>query len=152
MKKVLKGTVCALLVAGLVGVAYAQFAKTEDAIEYRQSVMVLIGHHFGQIAAMVQGKKPFDAKELQQNAALVETLSKLPLAAFLMDGSDKGKTHMKPAALKDKEDFKAHLEAFDTEAAKLAQVAAGGDLEAIKAQFGNVGKSCKACHDKYRSH
>jgi cytochrome c556 len=37
------------------------------------------------------------------------------------------------------------------ELAKLAAVAKGGDLSAIKTQFGAVGASCKACHDAYRS-
>jgi len=30
-------------------------------------------------------------------------------------------------------------------------VAAAGDQGAIKAQFGEVGKACKACHDDYRA-
>ena len=33
---------------------------------------------------------------------------------------------------------------------KLAEVAAGGDAAAIKAQFGELGKACKSCHDKFR--
>ena len=49
------------------------------------------------------------------------------------------------------DDFKAKLEKMQGEAAKLAEVAKGGDLAAIKAQFGETGKACKACHDKYRN-
>jgi len=37
------------------------------------------------------------------------------------------------------------------EAAKLAEVAQSGDFNAVKAQVGETGKSCKACHDKYRN-
>jgi cytochrome c556 len=32
----------------------------------------------------------------------------------------------------------------------MAKVAAGGDLTAIKGQFGKLGEACKACHDKFR--
>ncbi|GBG00842.1 hypothetical protein AZSI13_01690 [Azospira sp. I13] len=40
--------------------------------------------------------------------------------------------------------------AFNAEANKLAEVAAGGDINAIKVQFGKTGETCKSCHDKYR--
>ena len=33
---------------------------------------------------------------------------------------------------------------------KLAQVAKGGDLNAVKAQFGATGKACKSCHDDFK--
>jgi cytochrome c556 len=29
--------------------------------------------------------------------------------------------------------------------------ATGGDIAAIRAQFSNLGQSCKACHDDYKS-
>jgi cytochrome c556 len=32
----------------------------------------------------------------------------------------------------------------------MAAVAATGDAAAAKAAFGNLGKSCKGCHDGYR--
>jgi cytochrome c556 len=32
----------------------------------------------------------------------------------------------------------------------MQQVAAGGDKAAIAAQFLELGKACKACHDNYR--
>jgi cytochrome c556 len=40
--------------------------------------------------------------------------------------------------------------AFGKEANEMAKVAAGGDAAAVKAQFGKLGESCKACHDKFR--
>ncbi len=40
-------------------------------------------------------------------------------------------------------------EAFP-EAAKLAEVAGNGDLKAIGAQLGNLGRSCGGCHKPYR--
>lgn len=152
MKKVLRWSVCVLFVAGIFSVAYAQFAKPEAAIEYRQGAMVLIGHHFSRIGAVVQGKAPFDKAAVSKDAELVATLSALPWEAFMVPGAEKGKTHLKAEALKDKEGFKAAADATVAETAKLAQTAAGGDLEAIKAQFGAAGKTCKGCHEKYRSH
>jgi len=152
MKSVLRWGVCGLLVLGIFGVAYAQFAKPEAAIGYRQGAMVLIGHHFTRIGAVVQGKAPFDKSAVAKDAELVATLTALPWEAFMTPGAEKGKTHLKAEALKDKEGFKALADASMAETAKLSQVAAAGDLDAIKTQFGATGKSCKGCHEKYRTH
>jgi len=151
MKKVFGWVVCGAFVMGMFSIAYAQFAKPDDAIAYRQSVMTLIGQHFGRIAAVVKGEKPYQQQEVAKNAELVSTLSKLPWDAFAAAGADKGKTHMKPEVLQNKEAFKSAAAAMEKEAAKLAQVAAGGSLDDVKTQFGAVGKSCKACHDKWRT-
>jgi cytochrome c556 len=152
MKKVLRWSVCGLFVMGIFGVAYAQFAKPEEAIAYRQSAMNLIGHHFTRIGAVAQGKAPFEKATLAKDAETVATLSTLPWEAFMTPGAEKGKTHLKADALKDKEGFKAAADATVAETAKLSQVAAAGDLDAIKTQFGAAGKSCKGCHEKYRTH
>src|SRR6218665_4145986 len=69
--------------------AAAQFAKTEDAIKYRQSALFVIGQHFGRLGAMPTGRMPFDAKVAQDNSALLAQLDKLPSPAFGA-GTDKG--------------------------------------------------------------
>ena len=47
-------------------------------------------------------------------------------------------------------DWQKAVDTHKAETAKLKQVAAAGDLSAIKAQFGAVQKTCKACHDAFR--
>lgn len=47
--------------------------------------------------------------------------------------------------------FRMGMEKLQTETAKFAQVSRSGDLAMIKPQFGEVAKTCKACHDNYRS-
>lgn len=129
--------------------AQAQFQKPEDAIHYRQSVMFTMQHHLGRIAAMASGKVPFDAKAAADNAALVETLSKLPFVAFI-PGTDKGKTQADPAIWKEMDTFKANASKMQEEVTKLNAAARGGNLDQIKAAVGAVGRSCKSCHDDYR--
>lgn len=48
-------------------------------------------------------------------------------------------------------EFEAAQKLFADAAAKLKTASAGGDVAAVKAQFGNVGKSCKNCHDTFRT-
>jgi cytochrome c556 len=132
------------------GAALAQFAKTEDAVKYRQSAMFLIGQHFSRMGAVVKGEAPYDKEAFAANAALVDSLIKLPWDAFMVADSDRG-TGMKPEALAQKDKFMELAKANRMEVGKLAAVAKGGDLNAVKAQFGAASKTCKACHDPYRS-
>lgn len=128
--------------------ALAQFAKPEQAIKYRKSAMSLMNTHMGRLGAMVSGRTPFDPKVAADNAALVETMSKLPWAAFGED-TDFGNTNAKPEIWKEKAKFKQSSEAMMTEASKLAAAAKTGNLDSLKAAFGPAAKSCKACHDAF---
>jgi cytochrome c556 len=150
MKKWMRWILVLAVVGLLAGAAFAQFAKTEDAIKYRQSVMFLVGQHYGRMAAMVKGAQPYNKEVFEKNAVLVETLYRLPLEAFLTPGSAKG-SNMKAIVLDQKDKFTQMHTATVNELAKLAAVAKGGDLSAIKSQFGAAGASCKHCHDAYRS-
>jgi cytochrome c556 len=151
MKSLLRQFVGLILVAGIAGTAYAQspFAKPQDAIQYRQSAMFIMGQQFGRIAAVVKGKRPFDKEEVARSAAIVKEMSTLPWEAFVA-GTDKGKTHAKSDIWTEAAKFKSHQEKLEQEAAKLAEVAKGGDLDAIKRQFGATGKACKSCHDDFK--
>lgn len=141
----------AAAVAGLVtaGPAAAQFQKPEDAIKYRKAAFTVIASHFGRIAAMANGKAPFDAAAAQANAELVATLSKLPYAGFI-DGTGSGDTKAKPEVWSEADKFKAAASKMQDEVVKLNAAAKSGNIDQIKAAVGDVGKSCKACHDSYR--
>jgi cytochrome c556 len=150
MKKRMTWVLVVSIVGLLAGTAFAQFAKTEDAIKYRQSVMSLIGTHFSRMGAMVKGEAPYNKETFEKNAVLVDSLYRLGLDAFMTPGSDKG-SGMKADALAQKDKFTQMHNATEAELAKLVAVAKGGELNAIKPQFGAAGASCKACHDAYRN-
>lgn len=129
--------------------AAAQFQKPEDAIKYRKAAFTVMGAHFGRIGAMVNNRVPFDAKVASENADLVADLAKLPFAGF-GPGTDKGDTRAKPEIWSEMDKFNAGAKKMQEDTAKLAAAAKGGNLDAIKAAFGEAGKSCKGCHDNYR--
>lgn len=140
----------AFLMAALCGQASAQqFAKPEDAIKYRKNALFVMGQHFGRIGAMASGRIPMDAKVLADNAAIVETLTKLPWAAFV-EGTDKGDTKAKPEIWKDAAKFKEASEKMQAEVVKLNVAAKSGKVDDIKTAAGAVGAACKACHDQFR--
>ncbi len=146
--KAIFSLVLAAAVVTLAGPASAQFAKPEDAIKYRKAAMNLQAAHFGRVAAMASGRVPFDAKVAADNAAIAETISKLPWAAFV-EGSDKGETKANPEVWSNAAKFKEASEKMQGEMTKLAAAAKTGNLDSIKASVGAVGGSCKACHDVF---
>lgn len=156
MKSLHKVLAIAFTVAGVAVSSYAladgpQKSPEEMAIQYRQDAFHMIKYHFGPMAAMVKGEKEFNAEEFQKNAEAVATLSKFPMNGFIASSDKGGKTEAKAEIWTNMDDFKKKMETFQVEATSLAEVAKGGDLAAIKPQFGKVGESCKACHKEYKA-
>ena len=147
--KAIASFVLAVAAVTLAAPASAQFAKPEDAVKYRKSALTVMATHFGRVAAMASGRVPFDAKVAADNAAVAESMSKLPWAAFV-DGSDKGDTKAKSEIWSDAAKFKDANEKMQGEMTKLAAAAKTGNLDSIKAAVGATGGSCKACHDAFR--
>lgn len=143
------GLVTAVAVGVLASVpAAAQFAKTDEAIKYRQSAFFMMGQHLPRLGAMANGKVAFDAKVAQENAEVLLQLSKLPWAAF-GEGTEGGKS--KPAIWEEQEKFKDLAGKFQAQAVKLAEASKTGNLDSLKAAFGDTAASCKACHDSFRN-
>ena len=131
--------------------AFAQ-AKPEDAIKYRQAAFTVMAKHFGSLGAMANGKAPYDAKVAAADADVLAAVATLPFTAF-GPGTDKGaiKTEAKPEVWKDADKFKQADDAMQTEMAKLIPAARSGSLDQLKAAFGPTGKTCKGCHDDFKS-
>ena len=128
--------------------ASAQFAKPEDAIKYRQSALTVMGAHFGRVAGMANGRIPFDAKVAADNAAIAESMSKLPWAGFV-PGTE-GNTKAKPEIWSDNAKFREASEKMQGEMVKLVAATKTGNLDTIKTAVGATGGSCKGCHDNFR--
>lgn len=124
--------------------------KPEDAIKLRKAAFALMGYNFGSLAAMAQDKKPYNKDEAVRNAEAVAMLGRMPLEHFGA-GTDKGDTKAKPEIWSQMDKFRGLMNKMNEESTKLAAVVKNGDLAALKAQFGETGKTCKACHDDYRA-
>ena len=66
-------------------------------------------------------------------------------------GPDVGKTGAKPEIWQKPQDFSVKLHNFQVAARALDAAARAGDLNAIKARYADIGGTCKACHDSYRT-
>jgi len=129
--------------------ASAQFAKPEDAIKYRRAVMTVMATHFGRVAAMANGRIPYDAKAAADNADIAMNMSQLPFVAFI-PGTDKGETRAEAKIWSEPDKFKAGAEQMQAAMMKVDTAAKSNNMDALKAAVGDAGKTCKACHDSYR--
>jgi len=148
MKIVLGAAALVMIFSG--GTVFAA-TQAEEAIKYRKGIMTAIAWNFAPIGAMIKGERPFDKEMVMRNAARLEALSKMPLEGFVPGSESGGDTKVKPEAFLEMDKFRMGMEKLQTETAKFAQVSKSGDLAMIKPQFGEVAKTCKACHDNYRS-
>ncbi len=139
--------VLALLLSVTAFAAQAQFAKPEDAIKYRQSVLTVQARAFGALNAMNKGDVPFNAAAAQTQAHIISTLAALPWTAFGA-GTENAKT--KPEIWSDAAGFKAASDKFVATAQALDTAAKTGDANAVKTAWGAYAATCKACHDAYR--
>lgn len=148
-----RSTVAALAVlAATVSLpAAAQFQKPEDAVKYRQSGMFVMANHFGRIGAMVNGRAPYDAAVATQNAEIVATMSRLPFAGFVEGTASTEKGKANAAVWSKRAEFDTGAKKMQDEIAKLVAASKTNNLDNLKAAFGEVGKTCKGCHDNFRN-
>jgi cytochrome c556 len=124
-------------------------AKPEDAINYRQGVFSAVKWHFGTMGEVVKGKQDYDAEDFARRADIVAQLSKLPLEGFVA-GSYEGDTDALPAIEENWDKFEGGMNKFIETADALAAAAKTGDMDQIRPAFGEVGKTCKGCHDNFK--
>ncbi len=140
----------AAVAMGLAGSTLAQM-KPEDEIRYRQSVMNVVGRAFGPMIQMAQDKRPYSRDIVEKNTRVMETVIGLHWDSFA-PGTEKGaptKADMKIWSEMDK--FKAAADKSVKAVGTLSEtLKGGGDEKAVKSALGEVGKTCKGCHDDYR--
>jgi cytochrome c556 len=127
-------------------------AFAADPIETRKATMKAVGGAFGGVLVkMVKGETPYDAAAAKAAAAtIVEKANAFDVAAFYPKGTETGgDTSASPKIWADMAGFKSGVEKFRVAAAAQAPNADKG-LDQLKAMVGELGKSCKGCHDEYR--
>lgn len=139
----------ALSLGAVAGAALAQ-VKPELLVKQRQSVMTLQGKYFGPLAAMAQGKAPYNADIVKRNATFLDNLTRMPWDTFDPSTKDVKGTNALPAVWEQPEKFREAASRLENEAHKLYEVSQSGDEGAVKAQIGAVGKACGGCHENFR--
>jgi len=143
-----------LAVAAPLGMLVAQddHAHSEGIYKVRHDGMHKLGDAFKVIRDQTQAGSP-DAAAIKQAAEVVNEVAVDQYKWYPAGSGPKAgvKTRAKAEIWSKPQDFEAAQKLFAEQAKKLHTAAAGGNVAAVKAQFGEVGKSCKNCHDNFRA-
>ncbi|TGD74719.1 cytochrome c [Mangrovimicrobium sediminis] len=118
---------------------------------YRQSWFALVGMNFGTLASMVKGDMPWNDEMAKTAASDLSALTQMDVSRAFPPGTEKGTTRAKPEIWEEFDDFKADLAELQEAVAALQVAADSGDKKAIAAAVGETGKTCKGCHDEFKS-
>jgi cytochrome c556 len=136
-----------LVFACVIGTGFAMAAG--DPIKDRKELMKGNGDAMKAVGAMLKGEKPYDAKAAGDAMKSIGGSVDKFLTLFPKGSETGGDTAAKPEIWAAKADFDSIGKALKEGTAKAEKAAAGG-LDSFKAAMGDVGKNCKACHEKYR--
>jgi len=138
----------------LLNASFAYAGPIEDQIKYRQSAYSFIGWNTNKIKSQLDKPETFSKEDVIAAANAITAAANSGLGALYGPGTDQGegwhKTRLKPEFFQKPEEAKKVAIAFNLEANEFAKVAETGDPVQIKAKFGKLTQSCKACHDNFR--
>jgi len=153
VKALMTGAVAAALLAST---AVQAQMKPEEMVETRQAGYQFMSWNMGKIKAqVVDGKEPYDQAKVAAAANAIAAIANSGMGSLYSPDTTTeqlGKaTRLKPEFFQNLDEAGQIGRKFTAAANQLAKVAAEGDQAAIKKAFGDVGGSCKSCHDKFRA-
>jgi cytochrome c556 len=127
------------------GAAIAQ----DGPIKQRQALMKKNGDATKLVNAMLKGEKPYDAAAAAEaikgiGGAMDEFITLFP------EGSTSADSSAKPEIWKNKADFEGWAKQVKDDTPKTVTAAAGG-AATLQPAFAEFAKSCRGCHDDYRT-
>jgi cytochrome c556 len=152
MKKLTTRAVLGIAALAFAGNVYAQVTP-EDQIKFRKAAYSFAAWNSGKIKANLDGT--FNAAQVRAAANAIAAVANSGMGALYGPGTEKSigeqKTSVKPELFTNTAEIVKLSGDFATAANALVKATEGNDIAAIKAAYGDVGKSCKACHEQFRA-
>ncbi len=153
LKNLVSSTLLAAVGIACTATLAQQAAKPEQLIKWRQSAFQVIGWNSGRIKASLDGT--YNKEDVVKAAHTLAAVANSGLGSLFALGTDTGKgwhdTTAKPAVFSDSARFNELSANFAKEASELAAVAQNGDAAAVKGQYAKLTRTCKTCHDDFRT-
>ena len=144
-------------VSSLSSIAIAQESaksarQSSNAIKFRQSVFQLIRSNIGPLGAMAKGQIPYNADVMAKNAERMMQLAAMVPDYMLLDTS---KFPIENSASEEVwsnlDDFNKKAQDLYLAAEALKGIAESKNESQYKAAIGKVSRTCKGCHDSYKT-
>lgn len=155
MKALMTGVLgAAILLASVTSQAQM---KPEDQVHYRQAGYSFMSWNMGKIKAqVVEGSVPYNKEQVANAANAIAAIANSGMGALYspettQEKMGKENTDLKASFFENPDEARKVGSTFVAAANQLASEAATGDQARIKAAFGEVGKACKSCHEKFRA-
>ncbi|MET4702172.1 cytochrome c556 [Constrictibacter sp. MBR-5] len=148
-----KGIFAGVAAVALISIGFAASAQDgAQSVKDRQALMKGIAANNKAIAAIVKGEGSETLDDLKRRAGEINAAAAKVPAAFTaglhVENAPAGvETTALPAIWTERAKFDEASKALEEASAKLA---ASADMDAAKAGFGAVGKSCGGCHNTFR--
>ncbi len=137
----------ALIALTLTASAGVAGADDEALVKYRKNTMEIIGGHMGAMVAIVKGEVPY-SDDLAFHAQGLAAVAPRALVTFETQAMNDD-SHALDKIWADWGKFEQAMENLEQTSATLATAVADGNRGAIGAALGEVGESCKGCHDDF---
>lgn len=143
-----------VIVAGVAAVMIAGSAMAHEGVEARQKLMKSIVGNVKAIGAVVKGQSTESMADVARRAGEIKMDADNMGGVFgdqvYVENANGVRTTAAPAIWTNWSDFFKLGQDMEAAAATLQVTAAGGDMDAVKAAFGAMTKTCGACHKPYR--
>ena len=140
-----------LLALSLAAPAFAQDMSAQ--LKARQGQFRILAINLGIIGDMAKGEAEYDAEAATSSAESIRAVSMVHQMPLWPEGSsemDIDGTRAKANIWDNWDDFASKWSDLGTQAENLVSVAGTGQ-EALGPALGQLGGTCKACHDEYRA-
>lgn len=135
--------------------AHAEALSAEDQIKLRKAGYSYMSWNMGKIKAQVIDQSvAYNPQQILAAANTLDAIANSGMGALYGPGTDKQvgsqTTRVNPDMFDNFDDVAKISGQLSQATGELVSAATADDQAAIRVAFGNVGQSCKACHDKYR--
>ena len=147
MNNILAAVLTAAVLAACGGGAGGESGKGPIS-EARTTAFKTMMPEYSSMGKMVKGDETYNVDQFKAAAATFSENARKPFDHFASDPQGNGDSL--PSGWEKPAEFNAERDKFLAAVDDLNAKAQAGNLEEIKVAYGNVGASCKSCHDAFR--
>lgn len=125
--------------------------QANAAVQFRKAVLQLVRSNMGPLGGMAKGQIEYDADIMNTNSMRIEQLGLMMGDYFVTDTRKFNvKTDAEDKVWEQMDDFNSKIKDMVTAAGNLQKVALAEDQDNYRKAIGDLGATCKACHDKFK--